>query len=197
MGKDGSPVMFMKVLYLAFPLVVGGFLQSLVLRFALFPGLVVPLDLGGKFRGKRVFGDNKTLRGLLVMVLGAVVGMAAQSIVYSFGLFRRISLFDYAQVNPVWAGTALGLGFILGELPNSFLKRQCGIAPGGQGMGSLFWLFSLLDQIDSVVGCLIAAALTFWVPDWNIVVWTLAAGILLHMAVNGFFVLVHVKERIL
>ena len=190
-------MMLLKTIYLAFPLVVGGLLQSLVLRFGLLPRLAVPLDFGGKFRGKRLFGDNKTLRGLLVMVLGAVVGMEAQSIVYSFGLFRRISLFDYAKVNPVWAGAAFGLGFILGELPNSFLKRQCGIAPGGRGTGALFWLFSLLDQIDSIVGCLIAAALTFWVPDWNIVVWTLAAGILLHMAVNGFFVLVHVKARIL
>ena len=189
-------MMFLKTVYFAFPLILGGLLQCLVLRFRLLSRLAVPLDLGAKFHGKRVFGDNKTLRGLLVMVFGAVIGMDIQIMLYSLHWFRRISLFDYAQVDPLSAGAGLGLGFVLAELPNSFLKRQCGIAPGANGTGALFWLFALLDQIDSIVGCLIAAALTFWVPGWNMVLWTLAVGIVLHMAVNGVFVLVRVKERI-
>ena len=189
-------MMLFKTIYFAFPLIVGGLLQCLVLRLGFFSGLAVPLDCGTKFRGKRLFGGNKTVRGLLVMVFGAVIGMNIQSLLYSSAWFRRISLFDYAQIDPLSAGVALGFGFILAELPNSFLKRQCGIAPGANGTGALFWFFSLLDQIDSIIGCLIAAALTFWVPDFNTVVWTLAVGVVLHMAVNGVFVLVHVKERI-
>ena len=190
-------MILIKTLYFAFPLLLGGLLQCLVLRFRLFSPLAVPLDFGGTFRGKRVFGDNKTLRGLLIMVFGAVVGMDIQTALYSFPWFRRISLFDYAQVDPLSAGVALGFGFILAELPNSFLKRQCGIAPGGNGTGALFWLFSALDQIDSIIGCLIAAALTFWISDWNTIVWTMFVGVVLHMAVNGVFVLFQVKERIL
>lgn len=189
-------MMLLKTIYLVLPLILGGLLQCLVLRFGLFTGLAMPLDLGAKFCGKRVFGDNKTVRGLLVMVFGAVIGMNIQTLLYSSSWFRRISLFDYGQVEPFSAGAALGFGFILAELPNSFFKRQCGIAPGANGTGALFWFFSLLDQIDSIVGCLIAAALTFWVPDCNAVLWILAVGVILHMAVNGVFVLVHVKERI-
>lgn len=190
-------MMAIKTLYLAFPVILGGLLQCLVLRFTLFARFAVPLDFGATFRGKRVFGANKTLRGLLVMVFGAVAGMDIQTIVYSFEPFRRISLLDYGQIEPLSAGAALGLGFILGELPNSFVKRQCGIAPGANAPGALFWLFSLLDQIDSIIGCLAAAALTFWVPDWNTVAWTVSMGIVCHMAVNGVFVLVQVKERVL
>lgn len=190
-------MMLLKTIYFAFPLILGGLLQCLVLRFRLFSRLAVPLDLGAQFRGKRVFGANKTLRGLLVMVFGAVIGMDIQSIAYSCHLFRRMSLFDYGQVDPLSAGAALGCGFILAELPNSFFKRQYGIAPGASGTGVLLWVFGLLDQIDSIVGCLIAAALTFWVPDWNTVLWSLAVGVVLHMAINGVFVLSRVKERII
>ena len=190
-------MMAIKTLYLAFPVILGGLMQCLVLRFRLFSPLALPLDLGATFRGKRVFGDNKTVRGLFVMVFGAVIGMDIQTMLYSFDSFRRISLLDYAQIESVSAGAALGFGFILAELPNSFLKRQCGIAPGANATGALFWLFSLLDQIDSILGCLIAAALTFWIPDGNTVVWTVGVGVVLHMAVNGVFVLVHMKERIL
>lgn len=190
-------MMPIKILYFAFPVVLGGLLQCLVLRLKLLSPLTVPLDLGATFRGKRLFGDNKTLRGLLVMVFGAVIGMDVQTLLYSFAPLHRISLLDYAKIEPLSAGAALGIGFILAELPNSFLKRQCGVAPGANATGALFWIFSLFDQVDSVIGCLIAAAVTFWIPDWNTVVWTLAVGVILHMAVNGVFVLVHVKERIL
>jgi len=189
-------MILLKVIYLAFPLILGGILQSMVLRWNFFERFTVPMDLGQTFRGKRIFGDNKTFRGLVVMVIGAVIGMHIQGSLYSIEVFRSLSYFDYPQIDLSWAGVALGLGFIIGELPNSFVKRQCNIPPGGRGAGLFFWLFTILDQLDSIIGCLIAAALTFWVPDFNVVMFTLVLGVLLHMAVNGVFVLMNVKERV-
>ena len=189
-------MMLLRIIYLAFPLILGGILQGLVLRWNLFVGLAVPLDRGLAFRGKRLFGDNKTLRGLIVMVLGSAIGMHLQGRLYSIDVLRKLSFFDYSEIDPSRAGVALGLGFILGELPNSFVKRQCNVPPGGRGTGLCFWFFTVLDQIDSIIGCLIAAALTFWVPDRTVVMLTIVLGVFLHMAVNAVFVIMRVKERV-
>ena len=189
-------MMLLRIIYLAFPLILGGILQSLVLSWNLCAKFAVPLDQGLVLRGKRVFGDNKTLRGLIVMVLGSMIGMHLQGSLYSVEVFHRLSFFDYSEIDLSWAGAALGLGFILGELPNSFVKRQCNVAPGGRGTGLFFWFFTVLDQIDSIIGCLVAAALTFWVPDRTVVMLTIVLGVLLHMAVNAVFVIMRVKVRV-
>ena len=47
-------------------------------------------------------------------------------------------------------GLLLALGFVTGELPNSFIKRQCDIDPGDR-CGSPFGIaLSILDQADFV-----------------------------------------------
>lgn len=189
-------MMALQILYLAFPLILGGLLQGLVIRYRILTSLAWPLDLGHTFRGKRIFGDNKTFRGLVVMVAGSTLGMSAQGALFRYEIFRRLSLFDYSGIDLTTAGAVLGLGFILAELPNSFIKRRCDIAPGNRGTGLLFWLFAMTDQLDSIVGCLIAAAVTFWIPPWPVVLGSLILGILLHMAVNGVFVLIKVKARV-
>jgi CDP-diacylglycerol--serine O-phosphatidyltransferase len=47
---------------------------------------------------------------------------------------------------------------MLGELPNSFLKRRLGIAPGATPARGRP-LFVLMDQLDSGIGCALAYAL--------------------------------------
>src|SRR5260370_34560339 len=61
---------------------LGAFLaHGLVLRFGWFRSLAKPIDGGATFRGKRVFGDNKTWRGALVMASGVIVFACALSYV--------------------------------------------------------------------------------------------------------------------
>ena len=85
---------------------------------------------------------------------------------------------------------------MLGELPNSFLKRHKGIGPGKRG-GKLF---VLLDQIDSLIGCLALVSLawpwTHWVPSLKVWIVTLVLCSFVHMAFNGIFVLVGLKKSI-
>lgn len=179
-----------KVLYLALPVMAAGAVHIVVLCHDLWPVLKVPIDFGSTFRGRRIFGAHKTWRGVVVMVGGAWVAMLLQQALR----MPSLELFDYGEVPAGLAGALLGLGFVVGELPNSFLKRRCGVAPGCQAEGLAYGLFSLLDQVDSVIGGLLALALV-WVAPWPVVVAALVLCTLLHVAFNLVFVWVGLKGR--
>src|SRR5262245_27744781 len=181
-----------RVLYLAFPVLAAAAAHIVVLRLDLLRGLKAPLDFGLTLRGRRLFGPNKTWRGALVMVAGSAVGMALQQRVR----LPALELFDYGRVNAWLLGALLGLGFVLGELPNSFLKRRCGVPPGGQAPGPWYWPFTLLDQVDSVIGGLLALALV-WVPPREVAAAALVLCPLAHVAFNLVFVWAGLKERAL
>jgi hypothetical protein len=77
----------------------------------------------------------------------------------------------------------LGLGTVLGELPNSFLKRRLDIAPGTQRRSLGGALLSLYDQADFV--------LAIWVlllPIWTMSVTQAAIAFAVvtavHLAIN-------------
>src|SRR5262249_54642484 len=164
--------------YLALPVTAAAAAHIVVLRLDLLRGLKVPLDLGLAPRGCRLFGENKTWRGALVMVVGSAVAMAVQQRPRAPALL----LFDYGAVNAWPAGAPPGLGFVPGRLPPSLLKRRGGVGPGGQAEGARYWLFTALDQVDSVLGGLLALALV-WPPPLPVV---LAAVVLCSLAHVGF-----------
>ncbi|HYL95549.1 MAG TPA: CDP-archaeol synthase [Terriglobales bacterium] len=125
----------------------------------------VPLDGGRTFRGRRLFGANKTVRGFLMIVPAAGASFALLAAFFASspaglaGLWP-LSLRDYALLG-LWAGA----GFMVGELPNSFIKRQLDIAPGAAAHGrSLRILFSVVDRIDWIAGMLLALCLIVPVP---------------------------------
>ena len=104
-------------------------LHGPVLRGDLMPSLARPLDLGLSVRGRRVFGDNKTWRGALVMGAGTVGASLALD---RAGWFRSRLPAPLREAGPWRYGPLLALGVVGGELPNSFLKRRLGIAPGSR-----------------------------------------------------------------
>jgi hypothetical protein len=134
--------------------------------------LAVPLDGGRCFRGRRIFGDHKTLRGFVVMVPAAAAAFALLAAIAGEGVHRwlwPLSLPSYALL-----GAGAGLGFMAGELPNSFVKRQLDIAPGDAPDRPLAALLHFLaDRLDSGLGMLAAVALVVDVP------WTTGAYVLL------------------
>ena len=181
-----------RVLYLAFPVMLAAAIHIAVIRVNCLSALKKPLDGGRGFRGRRLFGENKTWRGAIVMVAGSSAGMALQQAVR----IRTLELFDYGAVNAWLWGGLLGLGFVLAELPNSFLKRQCDVPPGQQAIGPTYWLFTALDQLDSVVGCLLAVGIV-WRPPWQVVATALLLCSLVHVAFNLVFVSLGLKRRAL
>lgn len=186
------PTYCVQVLYLAFPIILAAVIHIIVIRFNCLQSFKKPLDCGWTVRGRRLFGDNKTWRGVIVMVAGSSMGMGLQQIVR----VPVLELFDYGAVN-VWLwGALLGLGFVVSELPNSFLKRQCDVPPGQQATGKKYLFFTTLDQLDSVVGCLLALAIV-WPPPWYVVVTALVLCSLVHIAFNLVFVQLGLKRRAL
>jgi hypothetical protein len=181
-----------RVLYLAFPVIFAAATHLAVIRYDLFARLKVPIDLGRTWRGRPIFGDHKTWRGAVIMVAGSAVGMALQSYVRA----PALEFFDYGRVNVWLCGALLGLGFVLAELPNSFLKRRWGVPPGRQAEGVKYWVFTLLDQLDSVLGCLLALALV-WTPPWVVIATAVVLCSLVHIAFNLMFVWLGLKVRAL
>jgi len=123
-----------------------------VLKWDLLRGLKLPVDGGRTFRGRRLFGDNKTLRGALFMTAGPAL---ASVVLHRFGWYRRRLPRELAEADPLLVGLLLGLGVFAGELPNSFAKRQLGIPPGSQRRDAAGIAVSLADQADFVVMSLV------------------------------------------
>lgn len=181
-----------RALWLAFPVMFAAAIHIAVIRTNALARLRRPIDFGRTFRGRQLFGDNKTWRGAVVMVAASSVGMVLQQFVRVLPL----ELFDYGAVNAWLYGALLGLGFVLAELPNSFLKRQFDVPPGQQATGRTYLLFTALDQVDSVAGCLVALAMV-WLPPWQIVLVALTLCSLVHVAFNLVFVWLGLKRRAL
>ncbi|MCL4404772.1 MAG: CDP-2,3-bis-(O-geranylgeranyl)-sn-glycerol synthase [Candidatus Marsarchaeota archaeon] len=93
-----------------------------------------PLDMGRKFRGRRVFGDHKTIRGTASSL---IAGLAVGIIEYPF--------FHYMIIVAV----LLTVGANFGDLIGSFVKRQIGIKSGKS--------FPVMDQYGFFVFALIFA----------------------------------------
>ncbi len=123
------------------------------------PFLCRPIDRGRSFRGKRIFGDNKTWRGVVAVSLGTAIGFGAQSLLlHRMASIRSVELFDYAFFKSVALGLAVGVAAMLSELPNSFIKRRFEIAPGGVAKGWKRVIFYVYDQIDFLLGAWLALA---------------------------------------
>ncbi|HXY86048.1 MAG TPA: hypothetical protein VEH52_11270 [Gaiellaceae bacterium] len=120
------------------PVISAGVAHAIVIRLDLLGFLALPLD-GRRLRHRPLFGENKTWRGLVVMV---VVCTATAPL---FGL-------------PVVLGACLGAAYSLAELPNSFVKRRLGIPPGARSRRGAVAQY-VTDQGDSVLGCTVVVAL--------------------------------------
>jgi CDP-diglyceride synthetase len=172
----------MSALWVFVPVLGAPVLHAPVLTFDLLPNLRRPLDFGATIGGHRVFGDNKTWRGAIVMFAGVVLAAA----LLSLWPWYWHHLPDGIQDAGPWVyGALLGLGVVVGELPNSFLKRRLGIAPGTQRHGVGGALLSLYDQADFV--------LAIWVlllPIWTMSVAQAAIAFVVVTAVHAVINLV-------
>ncbi|HEX5361472.1 MAG TPA: CDP-archaeol synthase [Fluviicoccus sp.] len=141
--------------YLQLPVIVGGVLHMMVVTRNLWPALCVPVN-------RRLFGANKTWRGMLAVPLltafGAVLLYPSEQLLGDWSPFAG---------EPLWlAGVVAGLGYVLAELPNSFIKRRLGVAPG-ETPEQAKYLFILMDQLDSGIGVALAYVL-FLDVSWTV-----------------------------
>ncbi len=155
-------------------------LHAPVLRCDLLKPLKRPIDGGRSFRGRRIFGDNKTWRGALVIVAGVVVTTLALS--HWDWWWSRLPD-DLRDAGPLPYGLLLGLGVVLGELPNSFVKRRLDIPPGAQRRSLSGVLLTIYDQADFV-----PVVWLLLLPLWAMAPWQAALVFLVvttvHLVIN-------------
>ena len=121
-----------------------------------------PVDGYLKFRGKRILGDHKTVRGFVAAIIVGVIICSFEDYLYgSFSGIRNGIPINYSVINPVLLGALLGFGALFGDSVKSFFKRQAGINPGRS------WF--PFDQIDYILGGVIFSLLYIRLPVWDYV----------------------------
>ncbi len=184
--------------FILLAMAVAGAVHVAWLNWAQSELLLAPIDFGAHFRGRRVFGENKRLRGFVALPMAAAGAFAALAACRDWlpeslaeGVWP-LSTLQFAGI-----GLAAGFAFVLAELPNSFLKRQLGLAPGQVPERGWLRIGCLtLDRVDSTLGVLIVVSLLAPVPamTW---LWLLLIGPGLHAFFSAMLFRIGVKERLL
>ena len=173
-----------QLLFLGSPLLLVAIAQGLCIKYDWLSRLKRPLDLGLSFRGKRIFGDHKTWRGLMINLVFCSMGTMIQTLLQNLGVFPQwLFLLDYSE-NGYLIGILLGLGMTVGELPNSFVKRQLDIFPGKRKKGLLGVVFFLFDQVDLTIGIWVFLYLLIR-PSLLFIIWSFFITIVLHVAISS------------
>jgi CDP-2,3-bis-(O-geranylgeranyl)-sn-glycerol synthase len=193
---DSNPLSPLSCAFFLITAFVGsGIAHTLWLRSKMSRRFAIPLDGGLTFRQRRILGDNKTVRGLMVIIPGTGCSF------YLLGIFTNLNpgLFE-----GVWAlspasfgllGLIAGVGFMLGELPNSFIKRQLGILPGEAAEGLLKKVvFVVIDRVDSLLGMLLAISLAVPTP-WQVWMYVILSGPFIHWFFSYMLFILKVKGR--
>ena len=127
----------------------------------------IPLDMGYNFiDGKRLFGQNKTLRGF-------AGGLAAGTLV---GILQGWPL----------RGFLLSLGALLGDLGGAFLKRRLGMKPGAS--------LPVVDQLDFVGGAFLLVSLINPPTFTEVLLITILTPII-HLSTNIAAYLLNLKKE--
>jgi len=189
-----EPLACALVLLLAFS--TAGVAHVLWLRSPRSAPFALALDGGWRFRGRRLFGANKTLRGFLVLVPATGAALAALGAAReALPGWLAAGLWPLPMDQLFLLGAWAAFWFMAGELPNSFLKRQWDIAPGEvPGVGVRRWLCLALDRVDSIVAMLLAVALVVPLSALTVVV-VLTVGAGVHLFFSSLLYFAQVKRR--
>lgn len=176
---------------------VGGIGHLIWMRSPWSEPFNVPIDGGAAWQGRPVLGANKTWRGLMAMpVVCAAVFWAVGALRYEIpglsALIWPVSTFELAVT-----GAGAGLAFMLAELPNSFLKRRLGVAPGQAPASPLTRAAcAVLDRFDSLAGLLVFLALTVGI-SLAFTLWTLVLAPMVHLLFSYAMFRLGLKNRAL
>jgi CDP-2,3-bis-(O-geranylgeranyl)-sn-glycerol synthase len=180
-------------LFLIAAFVIAGVAQTAWFKAPMSQRFAIPLDGGLTFRGRRVFGPHKTLRGFVVMVPAAAIAFGILAL--AAGDPASAGLWPLRAGQYVLLGAWAGFGFMAGELPNSFVKRQLGVAPGGIGAAANVRVIQrAVDRLDSPAGMLVALSAVAPIPALT---WTIALfiGPILHGLFSLLLFRLGVKAR--
>lgn len=168
------------VVILLVPSLVGALAMGLCVRFGWLRSLATPIDRGRTLRGRPLFGANKMWRGVIAVAAGTGAGYA---ILAAFGLLPGGVAPSFGIGQFAFIGICVGGAGMLAELPNSFLKRQLGVAPGTAPTGWASPLFWFLDQVDILLGAWLVLGPILGL-SWARVLWSVALVAIVHPLVS-------------
>ncbi len=145
---------------------IGNGLLAIRKKMPLFKNGNHPIDFGLTFRGKRIFGDNKTIEGYALGLFLAFLTVTIQYFLHRFEFVRQFELVDYSNPLIFLIGIVQGFAAVLGDSLKSFFKRQIGIEAGKP--------FFFFDQTDMVFTSIIFSALFYPVAPINYLILLIA-----------------------
>jgi len=162
-------------LYFFLPAYFTNMAPPLFRRADIFNFLDKPVDFEKKFLGQPIFGKNKCWRGVIFGIIVGILVVGFQLWLYRFPFFKKISLFDYSEINILAFGSLISAGAVFGDLLFAFIKRRLKMEPGAR--------FLPFDQTNYVIGS--ALLLTPFLKI-DILVWItlFILTFLLHIIVN-------------
>lgn len=184
------------------PPVIAGILNMIWCKLKVLKKLNKPMDFGKKLKdGKRIFGDNKTWKGFLGYLLFNIITTVLWGLICNNNEYLNGHNYLYINYNNtipynIIMGLALGLGYALFELPNSFIKRRLDIVPGKRATGAKKYFFAILDQADSVFGCVLAVCLVYRMSIVMYLVYVLL-GTLTHLIINMLLYFLHLRKNLI
>ncbi len=179
--------------------ILAGILNMIWCKSKILKKLAIPIDGNRKFiDGKRIFGDNKTWKGLIGYVilniftacLWGLICSVSKMEQYNFLYINHDNTFTYNII----IGILLGLAYALCELPNSFIKRRLDILPGKTTKGIKKIFFIVLDQADSVIGCVLVANY-FYKMTLFMILGYIALGTITHILINMMLYFMRLRKN--
>lgn len=181
----------LSALIIILPLIIAGIAHSVTIRKNWLVSLAQrPIDMGLKVADKRIFGANKTWRGVLVM---PIVTAISAILIIPLRDFLPNSLSLRPDIFFVFLGLILGLAYILAELPNSFIKRQVAVGPGARPEGVWGIIAYFIDQFDSATGVALLMFLLNLI-NINLAIWIFLLGGTVHIVFDFLLLIFGVKK---
>lgn len=182
------------------PVILAGILNMVWVKLPYLSSWAKPMDNNKYFvDGKRILGDNKTWKGFIGMIIFAIIstiiwGLVCYNLQYLNAhnyLYRNI---DNSLIYNTGIGFFLGLAYAVFELPNSFLKRRMSIIPGKTSSGLKSVFFVLLDQADSIFGCVLVICVVYKM-SFQLYIAYVCLGALTHIVINMLLYLAKLRKN--
>lgn len=170
------------------PPILAGILNMIWMKLPILKKIQTPIDCNKNFIDKkRIFGNHKTWKGIIGYLILNIIMMPIWGFICKITSLGRLNYFYIQNENTLvfnlLIGLLLGLAYSLFELPNSFLKRRLDIAPGKTPSGLKKIIFVILDQADSVFGCVLVVWL-FYDMTFSFYFIYVALGAITHIILN-------------
>ena len=190
--------MIFKLYITMMPVIISGILNMLFTKTTIYKKYNFPIDGNKTLKdGKRIFGANKTWIGVISMVFFCTLTQVLCGFICKGLNIEYLNYFYNIKPNMlennILIGLLLGFAYMICELPNSFIKRRIGIAPGKSGEKLFKILFLIIDQMDSMIGVML---ILYMFSDINVIQYFIFViiGAFTHIFVNYILYILKVRK---